>query len=119
MADKFELRLDTDKAIKKRGLNENGRVQQFIDSECLRRCNDDYVPFDQYSLIASSFPATQIGSGKIKWNTPYARRLYYHPEYNFSQEHNAHAGGYWFEHMKQQYREQILAGAKRIAGGNA
>ncbi len=119
MPDKFELKLDTDKAIKKRGLNENGRVQQFIDSECLRRCNDDYVPFDQHSLIASSFPATQIGSGKIKWNTPYARRLYYHPEYNFSQEHNARAGGYWFEHMKQQYREQILAGAKRIAGGNA
>lgn len=27
---------------------------------------------------------------------PYARRLYYHPEYNFRQDKNKHAQGMWF-----------------------
>ena len=30
-------------------------------------------------------------------STPYARRLYYHPEYNFSHEENPNAGGHWYE----------------------
>lgn len=28
---------------------------------------------------------------------PYARRLYYHPEYNFSKDENPNAKGKWFE----------------------
>lgn len=98
-------------------MDEGGKVQQFIDTECQRLCNSSFVPFDQHTLIASSFPATKIGSGEISWNTPYARRLYYHPEYNFSTEKNAQAGGYWFERMKQQYKQQILKGAEKLAGG--
>ena len=118
MADKFRLICNVREAMRKRGLEENGRVQKFVDTECLRRCNEEYVPFDQHTLIASSFPATHIGSGQIVWNTPYARRLYYHPEYEFSKEHNSHAGGYWFERMKQQYKKQILEKAQKIAGEN-
>lgn len=30
-------------------------------------------------------------------STPYARRLYYHPEYRFSKEENPNAGAAWFE----------------------
>lgn len=30
--------------------------------------------------------------------TPYARRLYYHPEYNFSKLENPNAQGKWLEH---------------------
>lgn len=30
-------------------------------------------------------------------DTPYARRLYFHPEYNFSKAANPNAGGMWFE----------------------
>ena len=30
-------------------------------------------------------------------STPYARRLYYHPEYNFRKNNNPNAGGKWFE----------------------
>lgn len=28
---------------------------------------------------------------------PYARRLYYHPEYNFRMDENPNAKGHWFE----------------------
>ena len=50
-----------------------------------------------------------LGHVDIVSSTPYARRLYYHPEYNFHQEPwtdksgkthtraNAHAGAHWFD----------------------
>ena len=91
-------------------------VQEYVDTECLRHTNDK-MPFDQHVLIESGILNTQIGSGEIRYRTPYARRLYYHPEYNFSTEKNPEAGAYAFERMKQQYKEQILAGAKKIAKG--
>ena len=34
---------------------------------------------------------------KIVSDTPYARRLYFHPEYNFQKTKNPKAGGQWFE----------------------
>lgn len=37
------------------------------------------------------------GTVRIVSDTPYARRLYYHPEYNFQKGHNKYAGGMWFE----------------------
>ena len=37
------------------------------------------------------------GIVKIVSDTPYARRLYFHPEYNFYKGHNKNAGGLWFE----------------------
>ena len=36
------------------------------------------------------------GTVKIVSSTPYARRLYFHPEYNFSRKENIAAGGKWF-----------------------
>lgn len=36
------------------------------------------------------------GHADIVSSTPYARRLYYHPEYNFSKEENPNAGAEWF-----------------------
>ena len=37
------------------------------------------------------------GEVSIVSDTPYARRLYYHPEYNFYKGENPYAGGLWFE----------------------
>lgn len=37
------------------------------------------------------------GLVRIVSSTPYARRLYYHPEYNFQTDENPFAGGEWFE----------------------
>lgn len=102
--------------MRKFGLEDGGRVQQYIDTECLRLTNEK-MPFDQHNLIESGINNTVIGSGEIRYRTPYARPLYYHPEYNFNTEHNPEAGGYAFERMKQQYKEQILEGAKKIAKG--
>lgn len=37
------------------------------------------------------------GRVSIVSSTPYARRLYFHPEYDYSRTNNARAGGKWFE----------------------
>lgn len=42
---------------------------------------------------------SQAENGKVSLvsNTPYARRLYFHPEYNFNRANNPSAGGMWLE----------------------
>ena len=37
------------------------------------------------------------GTVSLVHATPYARRLYYHPEYGFSKDENPNARGKWFE----------------------
>lgn len=110
------LTLNKAKILESRGLDDGGRVQQFIDSECLRLC-ERKVPKDTSMLIQSGIINTKIGSGQVQWKTPYARRLYYHPEYNFDQ--SPERGAYWFDRMKTQHKKQILEGAAKLAGGNA
>ena len=59
------------------------------------------MPFDTGALQNQS---TFVDDSKKKQNkvkivsdTPYARRLYFHPEYNFKKSENPNAGGQWFE----------------------
>ena len=114
MSDMFRLKTfdyDIDTILKKRGLEDKGKVQQFIDTECLRLC-EPKVPKASNTLIASGNANTKIGSGQLEYRTPYARRWYY------MQAHFQGAperGNYWFERMKQQYRKEILSGAQEIA----
>lgn len=119
MADHFTFRTllhGGRNVIRNHGLEPYGEVQRFIDSECLRLC-EPKIPKDTGALIQSGIANTNIGSGEVRWSTPYARRLYYHPEYDFQQA--PERGAYWFERMKQQYKKDILKGAARIAGGRA
>ena len=88
-------------------------MQEFIDTECLR-LSAPKVPKDTGALIESSNINTKIGSGQLEYRTPYARRWYYMPA-NF--QGAPERGNYWFERMKQQYKEQILAGAQKRANG--
>jgi hypothetical protein len=115
MADFFRLKAfncDSQEVVKRRGLEDGGKVQKYIDTECLR-LSAPKVPKDTGALIESGNIHTKIGSGQLEYRTPYARRWYYMPA---SFQEAPERGNYWFERMKQQYREQILKGAKNIAG---
>ena len=101
---------DVNKLLKNRGIEEKGRVQKYIDSEVLR-LSDPYVPFIDGGLKGSGIRATTIGSGKVKYNTPYARRQY------FENKGNGLRGKQWFERMKADRKQEILKGAAEIAGG--
>lgn len=111
--DFFRLKCNANEVLRTRGLEENGKVQQFIDTECLRLSNEK-APKDTGALIKDANVRTKIGSGQLEYHAVYARRWYYMPA-SFSEA--PERGNYWFERMKQQYKEQILAGAKKVAGG--
>ena len=59
------------------------------------------MPFDTGNLQNDSTflddSKKEQGKVSIVSSTPYARRLYYHPEYNFRTTNNRNAGGKWFE----------------------
>lgn len=119
---------DLNDVLRRRGLQEHGPVQTYIDSEVLRLC-DPRAPLDRGSLKNSGPQQTDIGSGQVIYNTPYARRHYYNqPLTDSLGRHYGPAtfqgapmrGSHWFERMKDEGgRETILSGAANIAGGKA
>ena len=58
-------------------------------------------PFHKGNLQNESTFAdnSQSGQGRVPLvsSTPYARRLYYHPEYHFRTDENPNARGKWYE----------------------
>ena len=78
--------------------------QKIIDSEVLRLC-EPMVPFRTGALIRSGKLTTVIGSGEVKYSTPYARRQYYATA--TSRPYDANRGSYWFERMKTAHRGAI------------
>jgi hypothetical protein len=88
--------------------------------------NAQVVPRDHGDLTMStgvSFGITTKGmTGYISYNTPYARRLYFHPEYNFRTDKNTNARGRWLDEWVYGPRKDWLTGAflqfwKMQAGG--
>lgn len=115
MAVKFTMK-STRELLKARGLMAGDTAQKFVDGEVLRRCAP-MVPFDSGALNRSGTTNTRLGSGEVRYATPYARRWYYRPA-NFTGA--PMRGNYWFERMKQNGGEDaILRGLAKLTGGNA
>lgn len=59
------------------------------------------MPFDTGNLQNRSGFVDDSKKNKgivtLAYDTPYVRRLYFHPEYNFQKTKNPNAGGMWFE----------------------
>lgn len=84
------------------------------------------VPKDTSHLEDSSFiDTTNLNNGiaKIMFDTPYARRLYWHPEYNFRHDKNPNAKGLWMQDYeeggeKEDYMKNVFTMfLKRNSGG--
>jgi hypothetical protein len=86
------------------------RGQKFIDSEVLR-LSAPYIPLRTGTLIRSGTISTVIGTGLVKWSTPYARRQYY------ENKGKGKRGRLWFERMKAACKRIILQGAAKLTGG--
>lgn len=103
---------NSQQVIAAHGLGKGGEIQQFVDSEVLRRC-EPYVPRDTGELIRSGVRNTVIGSGQVVYNTPYARRWYYEPAHF---QGAPRRGNYWFDRMLAEGgQEAILRGCVAIA----
>lgn len=89
-------------------------AQEYVDSEVLRH-SSRYVPLRSSMLQKSGILGTEIGKGEVCWIAPYARKQYYKTA--DSRSYDPMRGGHWFERMKADHGAQIIAGAKKRAGG--
>ena len=136
----FNVKLEMDslnEMLKKRGLEERGRVQKFIDSEVIRLCSP-YTPFQTNALIESALSGTEIGSGNIIYNSPYAKYLYYgklmvspttgsswakqgekkvETDTDLKYDGASKRGSYWFERMKADHLRKLIKDVAEMAGG--
>lgn len=98
------------KMLAKRGLEDGGEVQQFIDNEVMRKM-EPYMQHDTGQMIKSMQRSTKPGSGEVLVNVPYAHmRLHKGPTKGLR-------GPQYFERMKADHLEEILDGAQKVAGG--
>lgn len=80
------------------------------------------VPKDKGELERSAHVVSEPGKARIVYDTPYARRLYWHPEYNFRKDRNPNARGKWMEQYhsgdKQKFvRQTFAAFVKQLSKG--
>lgn len=102
-----------DTGLKRRVGNYNNKKQYVLDNQILKDSNY-YIPMDEGELMRSGIRTSILGSGRIQWVTPYARRLYYNPQYNFATDRNPNARGLWFEEAKRQRLEDWKKALKRL-----
>lgn len=73
------------------------------------------MPFDTGELQnrSMSIDSSKAAQGRVRLvtDTPYARRLYFHPEYNFSRVDNPNAQGKWLETYISGAKKEFLSNA--------
>ena len=136
----FNVKLEMDslnEMLKKRGLEERGKVQKFIDREVIRLCGP-YTPRCTEMLINDPLHSSDIGSGLIKYNSNYSHYLYYGKLYvspttgsswakqgerkvltgtDLKYDGAPKRGSYWFERMKADHLRKLLKDVVEMAGG--
>ncbi|HFJ9375106.1 TPA: minor capsid protein [Bacillus nitratireducens] len=95
---RVNVQVDTHQ-IESKVMEATQKAQFALDEQVLKDSNF-YAPEDTTELIRSGVRFSEPGTGHVEWNTPYARRLYYNPQYNFSKDVNPNAQGLWFEAAK-------------------
>lgn len=95
---RLNVQVDTS-VIESKVIEATQKAQFALDQQVLKDSNY-FIPKDTGELERSSIRFSRPGEGHIEYNTPYARRLYYNPQYNFSHDVNPNATGLWFEEAK-------------------
>lgn len=92
------------------------RAQSWLDNEVLKD-SDEYMPFNTGNLRSSGIRGTKIGSGRVEYNAPYAKKTYYGFHMNFRKDKHPKAGPIWFERAKAVNKDKWINGARKLAGG--
>lgn len=102
----FKTKVDFDQSkLKKKQKLSREEAQFALDQQVLKDSNY-FIPKQETNLEKSGILHSRIGQGHIEWRTPYARRLYYNPQYNFSKDVNPNAHGMWFEVAKSLHKKE-------------
>ena len=91
-------------------------AQKFLDNEVLKD-SAPFVPMRTGNLMNSGQLGTVLGSGKIAYNAPYAKRMYYGVGFNFSKDKHPQACAQWFEKAKALKKRAWMKGVDKIIKG--
>lgn len=91
-------------------------AQKFLDNEVLKD-SAPYVPMRTGNLMNSGITGTNIGSGKVVYNAPYAKCMYYGVNFHFSKDKHPQACAQWFEKAKSVKKDAWLEGVNKIMRG--
>lgn len=83
-------------------INEQAKLALIDTAEAIKTdlIQSQTMPKDKGDLEGDTFVDDKRvikGVVKIVSDKPYARRMYFHPEYNFNKEKNPNAGARWFD----------------------
>jgi hypothetical protein len=70
---------------------------RFVTTQQVIKDSNRYVPFYEGTLMKSSLTASDPKRGIVRWDTPYARKMYNGLNYNFSKDMNPLAGPQWYK----------------------
>lgn len=119
----FNLRVEGDFSaealLKECGLEPYGPVQTAIDRAVIAYM-EPYWAYDTGRLVDSAWTASDIGSGTIVYDTPYAEEMYTGVRedgtpVNYRLEKHPLAGPYPFERMLADHLNDIVEEARRVA----
>ncbi len=91
-------------------------AQKFLDNEVLKD-SAPFTPFRYGYLMKSGNTGTKIGSGKVVYNAPYSKKMYYGVHFNFSKDKHPQASAQWFEKAKAIKKKSWIAGVNKIMRG--
>lgn len=107
-----KLTINTAQCIERFGVRYK-KAQVFLDTEVLKD-SAPYTPFREGDLMRSGPLGTTIGSGKVEYNVPYAKAMYYGKNFNFYKEKHPKACAQWFEKAKAAKKSSWIKGVKKI-----
>lgn len=94
------------------------RAQFALDNQVIKDSNF-YIPMDTGMSEGSGISSSDVGKGRIIWNTPYIRKIYYGVNFNFSTDKNPNAQALWFEAAKAAKKSEWLRLAQLAANNGS
>ncbi len=109
---KIKVELNWNKGFSEKYTEKFSKAQKYVDNTVLR-LSEPYTPLITGTLIKTGILGTIIGSGEIVYLAPYAHKVYY-GKGEIGRPTGPLRGPYWFERMKNDKKDEILKGARRL-----
>ena len=111
---RFSFNRPVEQIIKSAGVNDD--MLRYAASAA-RELMQDFVPYDTGKLLASAEESVQDGRGRVRYNTHYARFVYYGEHKIFCRENNPMAGAFWDRAMMQIHRDELAGRVEQFIKG--
>ncbi len=102
---------------KRKALSESKQRALVALGTVIIRDSDPYVPFMTGMLSQTPMVSSDLESGTIVYDTPYAARQYYGDSFDFRPDTHPQATARWFEHAREEHKGEWKKVAKEAYGG--